>query len=167
MTGKEYVSSDVESTEKKKNNKNTSLIFKLIVYPIDVLIFVFILFYAVTFFGFQHRVILSGSMEPYLKVNDLVVVKECNIGDAQVGDVIAFTVGDSVVCHRVYSMNGDGTVTTKGDAVQDVDLEMTTKDNFIGKVVFKVPNGHFIAVVTQSVFFKIFVVIMAIITFFI
>lgn len=157
-----------EVKEKKvKNEKNTPLPVKCAVYFLDILVFLLVVFYATTFFGFQHRVILSGSMEPYLKVNDLVMVKECNVGEAQVGDVIAFSVGDSVVCHRVFSMNGDGTVTTKGDAVEDVDLEFVTKDNFIGKVVLKVPQGRIIALLTSSIFFKVFVVLMAIITFFI
>ena len=106
-------------------------------------------------------------MVPYMSAGDLVVVKEGNIGDMTEGDVICFMNGENPVCHRIFSMNGDGTVTTKGDAVQEPDTLPVTKDNFIGKVIFKIPNGSLIYTFIQSIWFKLTVILLAVLTFFI
>jgi signal peptidase len=64
-------------------------------------------------FGYGASVVLSGSMEPVLSVNDLVILKETQ--DVETGDVIVYESGSERIIHRVQSVDGD-TITTKGDA---------------------------------------------------
>ena len=64
-------------------------------------------------FGFGATLVMSGSMEPEISVNDLVFVEKP--GELHVGDVILYNSGESRVLHRIVDINGD-TVTTKGDA---------------------------------------------------
>lgn len=148
-----------------KEKRATALPIKIAVYFIDLLILVVIAVSLLKFVGIEQKAILTGSMVPWVNPGDTVFVKECNIGEVTEGDVVCFTVGDNYVCHRVYSMNGDGTITTKGDAVQDVDQQLTTKDEFVGKVIFKLPKGQLLNQIFMSIFFKVFVVIMVILTF--
>lgn len=70
-------------------------------------------------FGWGISVVLSGSMEPELSVNDLVVVRET--GGYEIGDVVVYQDGSSLVIHKIISIDGDEIV-TKGvanDAADD------------------------------------------------
>lgn len=66
-------------------------------------------------FGWGLSVVLSGSMEPALHVNDLVIVRQQD--SYAVGDIIVFQEGRRLVIHRVISVNGEQ-LTTQGDANQ-------------------------------------------------
>lgn len=69
-------------------------------------------------FGVGAAVVLSGSMEPVLSVNDLVLVKE---QDAyEVGDVVIYQENDYLVIHRIVSFDGN-MVYAKGDANNGID----------------------------------------------
>lgn len=151
----------------KESLRDQLKILRWVIYPIDMIIFLLILLQLSSFIGFQQKVILSNSMVPYMRAGDSVIVKEGNIGDMVEGDVICFMNGENAVCHRVYSMNGDGTVTTKGDAVQEPDSMPVTKDEFVGKVIFKIPSGAMIYSFLQSIWFKLIVVLLVALTFFI
>lgn len=64
-------------------------------------------------FGYGVAVVLSGSMEPALSVNDLILVRE---SDSYVpGDIVVYQDVGSLVVHRIISTDGE-TVTTQGDA---------------------------------------------------
>lgn len=82
-------------------------------------------------FGFGTAIVLSGSMEPELSVDDLIFVKAQD--GYEVGDVVVFQSGSSVVVHRIIEMQ-DGTVITKGDANNTDDGEMPLSQ-IKGKVV--------------------------------
>jgi signal peptidase I len=58
-------------------------------------------------------VVLSGSMDPALKVNDLVFIRETK--DIKPGNVIVYERDGELIIHRVIIVDGD-TVVTKGDA---------------------------------------------------
>ncbi len=82
-------------------------------------------------FGVGAAVVLSGSMEPVLSVDDLIVVIARE--DYQVDDVVVYQSGSVLVVHRVVAVDGQ-TVTTKGDAnpVADEPMDMAAVK---GKVV--------------------------------
>lgn len=82
-------------------------------------------------FGIGMAVVVSGSMEPELSVNDLILVKEAD--SYQVKDVIVFWDGSSLVVHRIIKIDGD-TVITQGDANNTPDAPISTRD--IKGVVF-------------------------------
>ena len=85
------------------------------------------------YFGYTLFEVASGSMEPELKVHDVVIVK---IGNENVkkGDVVAYSSKDAIITHRILFMDQEK-VTLKGDANNTID-EPITKNDIIGKVVF-------------------------------
>ncbi len=100
-------------------------------------------------------VVASGSMIPELQVYDVLIVQgHVTFEDVQIGDIIVFdrpSGHDRVIVHRVVSITNDDPVTlrTKGDnnvaSIPGTDFPITEKE-YIGKVVFQIPQ---IGYVTQ------------------
>lgn len=112
---------------------------KKVLYRIFIFVVVFIIIvnlfsiFHASLFGFRLYRIATGSMVPYLNINDYILVKKSN--DYKEGDVITYTSGETYVTHRIVSII-DENIVTKGDANNTMD-EPITKDNIIGKVVLK------------------------------
>lgn len=87
-------------------------------------------------FGYGAAVVLSGSMEPELSVNDLVFIREES--SYEVGDIVVYQSGGALVIHRIESMDGE-TVTARGDAnnVSDAPVPLSAVK---GRMVFAVPG---------------------------
>ncbi len=87
-------------------------------------------------FGFGAAVVLSGSMEPALGINDVIIVRETD--HYEVGDVVVYQSGDTLIVHRVIAMDGE-TVVTQGDAnnVADAPIEISV---IKGKVIAHAPG---------------------------
>ena len=67
-----------------------------------------------------------------------------NYETIQVNDIIAFRYGEMLVTHRVVAITDDGMI-TQGDSNESKDLTPVTKENYIGKTVFAIPNlGYFL-----------------------
>lgn len=64
-------------------------------------------------FGIGSAVVLSGSMEPTLSVNDLVIIQAAE--DYAVGDIIVYQSGNSLVIHRIVAIDGENII-ARGDA---------------------------------------------------
>lgn len=93
-------------------------------------------------FGWSWAVVISGSMEPEIRVNDMVVVHEED--SYFVGDIITYESGESVVTHRIIAENAES-YTTKGDHNNTEDMFPVPKDSVIGRVAYVVPGiGLFI-----------------------
>lgn len=92
-----------------------------------------------TVFGVTTAVVISGSMEPNISVNNMVVVAKQK--DYAEKDVITYvSQGGSLVTHRIVEVTEDGFV-TKGDFNNDVDTEAPiSKENVVGKVIFVIPG---------------------------
>lgn len=80
-------------------------------------------------------VVLTGSMEPTISVNDLIIVKETN--DYQVGDIVVFQDHSSLVVHKIIRIDGEEIV-TKGDANDTEDSPINIKQ-IKGEVVSIIP----------------------------
>ena len=105
----------------------------VVVILIVILINIFSIFH-LSFFGFRLYRIGSGSMEPYLSINDYILVKKQTNYD--INDVITYkTDKDECVTHRVVNLEDDKII-TKGDANNTQDNPIN-KDSIIGKVVVK------------------------------
>jgi len=83
-------------------------------------------------FGIGVGVVMSGSMEPHLSVNDLIVVKECK--EYSVGDWVVFQQRSMLIVHEIKSIDGD-TVVTQGTA-NDAPDEPMNISAIKGKVIF-------------------------------
>ena len=86
-------------------------------------------------FGCGAAVVLSGSMEPALSKDDLIIVRKSN--NLAVNDIVVFQDGNSLIVHRIIETDGK-TVTTKGDANNASDQPVSISD-IKGKVVFSIP----------------------------
>ena len=99
-------------------------------------------------FGVGAAVVLSGSMQPTLEVDDLVFIKAQKT--YQTGDIVVYQSEGSAVIHRIVAVEGD-TVTTQGDANNIAD-EPFPATAIKGKMVGKVGGvGKLVGVVTSPV----------------
>lgn len=86
------------------------------------------------FFGYRPFIIVSGSMEPYMPTNSVVVTKSTPFENISVGDVIVFDTAEyGLVMHRVVDVREQGYI-TKGDNNSDKDNWVVTKDMYITRV---------------------------------
>lgn len=86
-------------------------------------------------FGIGAAVVLSGSMEDTLSVNDVIIVRESDSYDVK--DIVVYDDGKALIVHRIIEKDGD-MITTKGDANTTPD-EPVNISSVKGKVVFSVP----------------------------
>ena len=64
-------------------------------------------------FGYGAAVVLTGSMEPAVSANDLILVAEKPVYAEE--EIVVYQSGNILVVHRILDIT-DGMVTTKGDA---------------------------------------------------
>ncbi len=89
------------------------------------------------FLGFSGAVIISGSMEPAININDYILtLRQKSYSE---GDIIAYRQGHSAVTHRIVEVGENGYI-TKGDANNTTDREPVLKENIVGKVVLVIPK---------------------------
>jgi signal peptidase len=117
-------------------------------------------------------VVSSGSMEPNLNIFDVLVVQGNNPFDKiQKGDIIVFnrpSGHDRVIVHRVAEILDDSprVIRTKGDAnpasIPGTDFPIT-KDEYIGKVAYVIPQiGYITRILTPPINYIIIAVIVGI-----
>lgn len=100
-------------------------------------------------FGYGMSVVLSGSMESRLSVDDLVIIKATD--NYKVDDIVLFQDGNSLVIHRIIEIDGD-TVITKGDANNVAD-EPIQKSQIKGVLVYDIAGfGAVVNILKQPVF---------------
>lgn len=95
--------------------------------------------------GFSFFRVVTGSMEPELETDSLIVVKRTDPSLIKEGDIITFYANENgisgvVNTHRVVSITQEGDTLyfeTKGDANALSDKELTNEGNVIGVVVAK------------------------------
>lgn len=87
-------------------------------------------------FGVGVATVLSGSMEPTMSVDDMVLVKESPTYG--IGDIVVYQRGGHLVVHRIISQDG-GMIVTQGDAnnVSDEPVELSA---VMGRVIFRIPK---------------------------
>lgn len=97
--------------------ENIKLVFSMIIIGGLLLYIGSILFMpelTVKIFKFQPYIVVTESMEPVYNVNDMVVVTEFDINEAQVGDVITFYADidyngtKEIVTHYIYEIDRSG-----------------------------------------------------------
>lgn len=87
-------------------------------------------------FGFGAAVVLSGSMEPVLGVNDVIIVRESD--RYEVGDIVVYQSGNTLIVHRIIARDGE-TAVTQGDANNRADAPIEISI-IKGKVIAHVPG---------------------------
>lgn len=86
-------------------------------------------------FGYGAAVVLTGSMEPTIGEDDLIIVAERPVYAED--EIVVYQSGSILVVHRIMDIT-DGMVTTKGDANQAAD-EPVELSAIKGKVIAVIP----------------------------
>ena len=90
-----------------------------------------------TIFGYKPILIQSGSMEPTINTNALVIGKKVEFKDLQIGDIITYEMADGELnTHRIISaVAGFDLFYTKGDNLLNPDMLDITPENYRYKIV--------------------------------
>ena len=107
--------------------------------------------------GYGTSVVLSGSMEPTLSVNDFVFIQKADT--YKINDIVVYQSGEKLIIHRIIAETDDGFI-TKGDAnnVSDPAIE---SEQIKGKLVFSIPHMGSVIHVLQSSVGRILLVVLA------
>ena len=93
-------------------------------------------------FGWRIDVVLSGSMEPQLKVGGLAISQPVDVADIKVNDTITFfsPLAKEMTSHRVIAIITKPSLyfRTKGDANEDADPFNVPAQNVVGRVCFHI-----------------------------
>ncbi|QMS84626.1 signal peptidase I [Candidatus Xianfuyuplasma coldseepsis] len=148
--------------------ENIKLIGSMIIIGILLLYITFQLFIpdmTVRVFGFKPYGVLTQSMEPVIDRGDLVVVRQFELDDAEVGDIITFrtvlpeTGTEEIVTHYIYSITetGGNTVIKTNryfdeDDTPFADTWILTEDQVVGAYWFHIPYLGYITQFVRSPF---------------
>ncbi len=162
-----------------KKNEEIKNIFFVLIYIISVPVILFSVFLILIelgknnnvpeFLDFEFYTVVSDSMTPKLKKNDVIIVKKMVKPERiKEGNIITFNnkYGE-IITHRVTKINKLGayiSFTTKGDSNEKVDGDVVTPNMIIGRVVYILPS--YLLIFKNKVFFSVIVLSLTIITMF-
>lgn len=86
-------------------------------------------------FGYGAAVVLSGSMEPTIAIDELIIVRAQE--DYTVGDIVVYQTGRTPIVHRIVSIDGEDVI-TRGDANNTND-DPIAFSRIKGKVILHIP----------------------------
>lgn len=103
-------------------------------------------------------VVLSGSMSgdapDHIEVGDLIFVGKVEAGDLEVGNIIAFMQGKTVITHRIIDIqtgeNGELLFSTQGDANNAPDQHPVTENELVGIYKGRIPKVGDFAMFMQT-----------------
>ena len=106
-----------------------------------MLITAVVLVFVATRFGWRVDAVLSGSMEPGLKVGSLAITRPVGAEEIRTGDVITFrsAMSELPIVHRVVAAEDGSSFQTKGDANKNADPFPVPAQDVVGRVCFRVP----------------------------
>ena len=111
---------------------------------------------------FKSYVILSDSMKPAMDPGDVIFIKKINVDNLKAGDIITFQKEEFIATHRIIKFE-DKSIITQGDNNNLAD-DPLTKENVIGKYMFKVPKiGYFYSFVGSPIGILVISIIIVII----
>lgn len=111
-------------------------------------------------FGYGAAVVLSGSMEPAIMTDELIIVKAQD--SYCLNDIVVFQTGRIMVVHRIVAMDGD-TVTTQGDANNTTDAPLPV-EQIKGKVIGHIPHVGKIARLIKTPWVTLLLILCALAT---
>ena len=130
-------------TIKDFRNKSTTL--KVITGIIFVFTVITIALYS-NLFSYTVAVIGSGSMDPTLKIGDMILIDKTyrkRTGRLKEGQVLVFKIKDTIYTHRIVKIsrkNGKCYILTKGDRKgQEIDTWTVTNKDIVGVTKLKIP----------------------------
>lgn len=103
-------------------------VFKIIY----ALVIIYLIIFIPTIWGEKPLVVISGSMEPTLKVGGILYYHNENYENYEVDDILVYRLDDHIISHRIYDITEDGII-TKGDANKTYDNLVITEDIILGE----------------------------------
>ena len=162
-----------EKLKKIKENKALKLIGNILyvlVFIIVILMLIVVILQrvsdnSISLSGYRLFTVATGSMEPKYKVGDILISKEINPNDIQVGDDIVYrgkegSFNGKVVTHQVVSIRdeeGNKKIITKGIANTEEDPEIDSTQVY-GKVIYKVQTLSFISQIIKNIYVFYFII---------
>ena len=107
--------------------------------------------------GYSFFKVVTGSMEPNLRVGELIITDDIPIEKLQLGDIVSFRsqsadMYGNIITHRVVDMgkNSEGEIIllTKGNNNLSTDSSYVYKSNYVGKVVWSSGNSIISSLIT-------------------
>ena len=129
---------------------------KKVTHTLAITTYILIIIYAIVcipvLFQYHPVVVLSGSMEPTLKIGSVIYYKKVPFNQLKIDDIITFQNNkNELVTHRIVKIE-KGFIETKGDANKISDVNKTSNKNIKGKVgKINIPYiGYFIKMINKN-----------------
>ena len=163
---------DLESINKRKENVK---IAKKVIEIIAIILIYNIILIAISsanqinvinIFGYKSYIIKTNSMEPTIKINDVVITKKVEKQDLKIGDVITFLKKGEVITHRITQIEDNSKYTTKGDNNNIEDTFKIDYQDIEGKHILTIPYlGAIVRALDNKIVFLIITLIILIFMF--
>lgn len=97
-----------------------------------ILIIIYLIIFIPVLWGKRPLVVISGSMEPILKVGGILYYEKIHLDDFKKDDILVYQLNEHIVSHRIVNINEYG-FETKGDNNISNDSYIVDKNNVIGR----------------------------------
>ena len=116
------------------------------------------------FFGIKTFSIVSGSMEPTINIDDIVIIKKVDKKELTKDDIISFRINNEIITHRIIDKelkNGILFYITKGDNNEVPDIHNVKYSQIEGKYIGKIPKAGKILTLLKNkkIFFTIIILL--------
>lgn len=121
---------------------------------------------SITIGGIRMFTVATGSMKPVYEVGDVLIAKEIEPEEINVGDDIVYrgeksSFNNKIITHRVISIekqeDGNYKITTKGVANEKEDPEINQTQVY-GKIIYKVHTLSYIGRLIQNIYVFYFII---------
>ena len=99
---------------------------------IYILLIIYLLIFVPSLWGQKPLVVISGSMEPTLKVGGILYYEKIDINELDEGDILVYQTKEHIISHRIVDINENGFI-TKGDINNSVDNYLVSDEQILGK----------------------------------
>ncbi|MDO5028598.1 MAG: signal peptidase I [Bacillota bacterium] len=113
---------------------------------------------AMDIFKFRPFIIVSDSMSPVIEIGDIVVIRQVDPKDLEVGDIISFNWDNRNIIHYLADIKEDdqGNLIFRSKNAQaklssDWDYWSLEEENIKGKSLFKIPKLGLLAMFLRSI----------------
>ena len=109
-----------------------NLLKNIIIKLLYILISIYLIIFIPSIWGEKPLVVISGSMEPTLKVGGILYYKQEKIKDFKEGDILVYQLNDIIISHRIMKIL-DNSFITKGDNSETIDINEVSEYQILGK----------------------------------
>lgn len=99
---------------------------------IYILLIIYLLIFVPSLWGQKPLVVISGSMEPTLKVGGILYYEKIDINELDEGDILVYQTKEHIISHRIVDINENGFI-TKGDINNSMDNYLVSDEQVLGK----------------------------------